>query len=166
MIVWWLACADPVRPEVPLAAMDAWIVGSEDVDPFAAHRGDVAECPVGTVTVEDGALEVDTGLCDYVLLEQPLLADVQAGELVEIVFWHNELAALSPAEAHVAFAIDGSVVVEHTIPIPSLAAAYAETVEITDDVAVGAPLVLHLHNHGANTWNVLRITRLSDSPPP
>ncbi|MEO0603541.1 MAG: hypothetical protein AAF211_19030 [Myxococcota bacterium] len=165
ILLGWFACAAP-RPEAILVQMDAWRTATAANDLFPEHRTNPVDCPLATVTVEDGALEVDTGLCDYVLLEQPLLADVRAGEAVEIVFWHNELAALEPAEAHVAFGVAGEVWLDRTLPIPSLAGAYADVVEVPVDTPAGAGLQLHLHNHGANTWNVLRVTRLADSLPP
>lgn len=165
MVLWWAACADP-RVAAELAAMDAWQVGAVQVDPFPDHRTDAVECPLSAVIIEGSTIEVDTGACPYVLLEQPLLADVQARETVEIVFWHNDLASIEPAEAHVAFAVDGTIWFDRQIPIPSTAAAYAEIVTIPEDAPAGASLVLHLHNHGANTWNVLRLTRRGDGDGP
>ena len=162
----WLACASE-RPEVGLASMDAWRVGSVSRDPFPGHRmADDEDCPPGTVIVEGQTVEIDTGACRYVLLEQPLLADVRQGERVEVVFWHSDLAALEDGDAHVVFAVNGTVWLDRRVPIPAIASAYADIVEVPANAEAGDPLLLHLHNHGANTWNVLRLTRQSTSPPP
>ena len=41
---------------------------------------------------EDGALEVETGYCNYLSLGQPSLADVAAGDTLHLVLWHGNLA--------------------------------------------------------------------------
>ncbi|MEN0061425.1 MAG: hypothetical protein AAGA48_04695 [Myxococcota bacterium] len=163
LLLGWVGCAGEGRPAMELATMDGWRQAAVADDPFPDHRKDATECPLGGVLVEGSTIEIDTGICNYVVLEQPLQAPVEAGDEVEIVFWHNDLAALEEAEAHVAFSVDGVLWLDLTVPIPSVAAAYAELITVPQAAAVGAPLVLHLHNHGANTWNVLRLTRQSDA---
>jgi len=166
VLVGALGCAGSPAEEVSLADMTAWQPAPTGRDPYPGHRPDEVSCPSGATIVEGTTFEVDTGECGYALLEQPLRAPVKAGEAVELVFWHNDLAAVDEAEAHVVFAVDGAPWFERTVPIPSLATAYSEVIDVPAAADAGVPLVLHLHNHGANTWNVLRITRLAESPPP
>jgi hypothetical protein len=89
------------------------------------------------------------------------VADFRAGEPIELVFWHSDLVAEAPAEAHLALAIDDQVLYEGTVLIPSPPAAYTEAFEAPFDAPVGSVATLHLHNHGANVWNFLRFERMS-----
>jgi hypothetical protein len=150
--------AEP-RPEVQLGDMTIW--GAPSVaDPFGDIPPD-GTCPIGGTRVEGSTFEADTGLCTYVWTEQPLLADLVPGDTIEIVFWHSSLVSDLPAEGHLALAVDGATLYERHVPIPSGYLAYTEQAEVDFEADAGAPLGLHLHNHGANTWNVLRVTRLA-----
>jgi hypothetical protein len=147
------------RPEAVLGDMTVW-GPAVAADPF----DDIPEggvCPIGGTFVEGQTFEANTGVCTYVWTEQPLLADLVPGDTVEVVFWHSTLVSDLPADAHLAFAVDGSTLYDRRVPIPSGYLAYTETAEVDFEAEAGAPLGLHLHNHGANTWNVLRLTRLA-----
>ncbi|HHO49408.1 MAG TPA: hypothetical protein ENK18_00720 [Deltaproteobacteria bacterium] len=148
-----------IRSEAPLADMGAWVEAT-GVDPLASHRPPDSACPLGGVLVEEGGkLEVNTGLCSYAWLEQPLLAGLLPGDEVEVSLWHQDLISEEPAEGHVALLIGDQVVWEITVSIPAEATPYTESVVVAFAAEVGEPLQLHLHNHGANTWNLLRIER-------
>ncbi len=137
-----------------------------DVNAFVLSNDDplghgVVDCPPAGWSVEGATLEVDTGACSLAVLEQPLLADVRPSDTLEVVFWHNQLVAEEPAEGHLALLIDGEVIFERAIAIPSEPQAYTE--EVTGVAAEpGALLQLHLHNHGANSWNLLHLERLPE----
>ncbi len=150
---------DRVRTEAALADMGSWIE-AEGLDPLASHRPDGADCPLGGVLVEEGGkLEVDTGLCGYAWLEQPMAADLIVGDVVEISMWHQDLVAEEPAEGHVAILVGDEILWEVTVAIPAEPTPYTESVQVPFAAEAGAPIQLHLHNHGANTWNLLRIER-------
>jgi hypothetical protein len=151
---------DEPRPEVELADMHAW-GGPTAADPFDDVPADGA-CPMGGTTIEGSTFETNTGICTYLWAEQPLLADLVPGDVIELVFWHSTLVSDDPAaQGHLALAVDGEVLYDRRIPIPNDYAAYTEQAEVGFAAEAGAPLGLHLHNHGANTWNLLRITRLA-----
>lgn len=148
-----------LRPEAALVDMGAWIEAS-GTDPLEAHQPAEVSCPLGSVLVEEGGkLEVNTGLCNYAWLEQPMLADLLPGDEVELSLWHQELVAEEPAEGHVAILIGEQVLWELVVAIPADATPYTESVVVAFAAEVGEPIQLHLHNHGANTWNLLRIER-------
>lgn len=153
-------CAeDPPEPAGPVAliAADAWEIGGDD-DPFVDHRPADARCDAGAV-VEGSTLEVDTGACAWLWATQPARGAVGPGAPLEFVFWHGWLDAPEPAEAHVAVTIDGRLAWETFVPVPSEPVAYTEHFDSPVAASAGAPIGLHLHNHGANTWNVLRLDR-------
>jgi hypothetical protein len=153
------ACAGPA-PAGPVALIDAasW-VPSPAPDPFVDHRPADASCDGGT-SVEGATLEIDTGACTWLWVEQPLLDEVAAGDRLEFVFWHGWLDAPEPAEAHLALAFEGEPAWDVTVPVPGEPDAYTIELDAPSAVPAGAPVGLHLHNHGANTWNVLRLDRL------
>ena len=175
MIALLLACADggpgdgiglpghdEPRAEAELADMTLW-GPPEEADPFDDAPPDGA-CPIGGTTVEGSTFETNTGLCTYLWTEQPLLADLVPGDVIELVFWHSTLVADGPAEGHLALAVGGEALFEERVPIPADYTAYTAQAEVGFAAEAGAPLGLHLHNHGANTWNLLRITRLASAP--
>jgi hypothetical protein len=157
----WAGCApepsEPLPPG-PLVDVAAWVPGG-DPDPFADHRPADAVCDGGT-KLETGTLEVDTDVCTWLWVTQPALAAVRAGDALEFVFWHNYLDAPEPAQGHLAVTIDGELVFEAFVDIPHEPAAHTETFDAPFDARSGAEVGLHLHNHGANTWNVLRLDRV------
>jgi hypothetical protein len=150
------------RLEADLADMTAWTPGSEAVapDPLLAHRPADASCPEGSVIVEGGSIEVNTGLCAYAWLQQPLLADLRPDDTVELVFWHSALVTEAPAEGHIALFVGNDLLYERVVSIPFPAMAYTETVAPDLSAPEGETLTLHLHNHGVNTWNLLRVERV------
>ena len=125
-------------------------------DPYSALATEESSCPEGGYKVEgegsDQILEIDTGICNFVTLEQPLPRSLKAGDTLEWSLWHLTLVYLEPAEAYVAMTIGDELLWERTMPIPSPAAAYSQ--EITAPMAfdAGEPIRIHLHNHGNNSW--------------
>lgn len=158
-----IACTGPGEPAEPRPGADLLDVEAfvlSDADPLG--HGDV-DCPAAAWTIEGATVEVDTGACPLAVLEQPLLADVLPSDTLELVFWHNQLVAEEEAEAHLALLIDGTVIYERFVPIPSEPEAYTERITgVRADP--GALLQLHLHNHGANSWNLLHVERLAEDP--
>jgi hypothetical protein len=146
------------RPGADLLDVNAFVLSA--VDPLG--HGTV-DCPPAGWSIEGATVEVDTGACALAVLEQPLLADVRPSDTLEVVFWHNQLVAEEAAEGHLALLIDGAVIYERSVPIPQEPQAYTESFPgIT--AAPGALLQLHLHNHGANSWNLLHLERLPEDP--
>ena len=153
------------RPDAYLVDMAAWVTGDAAVaaDPFPDHQpeGEPLECPTGSVLLEGASLEIRTGTCKYAWLQQPLLADLREGEPVEIVYWHSALVADPPAQAHFALTIGDRLLFERTVEIPSAPAAYTESFASPIAGKPGDIVTLHLHNHGTNDWNFLRVERVS-----
>ena len=50
--------------------------------------------------------------------------------------------------------LDGEPLWDVTVPIPAAAQLYDVTVPMDRDVPAGAEVVVHVHNHGGNTWRV------------
>lgn len=130
----------------------AWQPSSRD--PFSEHRPDVVRCADIGWVVEGGSLEIDTGACNYLLVEQPLRAAVPAGTPIVVRLWHQVLHAEAPTTGHLAVAVGDDILLSYTAPIPGPGAIHEHVIAAPRDLPAGEPIVLHLHNHGANTWNL------------
>lgn len=121
-------------------------------DPWPDHRPATVVCDGGW-DQETGGIEIDTGACNFLLLQQPLPVAIEEGDPIRLRMWWQALASLEPAEGHVAVLVDGEPLWEEHVPIPG--PADVRSIEIPSPLSApaGATLTLHLHNHGTNTWH-------------
>lgn len=126
-------------------------------DPFPAHRPADLACARASHSLEYDALELDTGTCNYFLLGAPTLTDIHRGDRITVRAFHEDLAALEPAVAHLAVAVGDTVIWDEEIPIPSPATPYTVEMVAEFDAPSGTAAVLHLHNHGINTYRVIDV---------
>lgn len=150
------ACA-PTEPG-PLTDPMRWAHVADGADPFPAHQQPYEGCDfaeAGSFYEEDGVLEIDTGVCGYLVLEQPTLRAVAPGDLVEWTISHSDLLAEAPAEAHVAIALGDDVLWSWTTPIPTLSEVLVQRAAAPSRAPEGTPARIHLHNHGDNRWRFL-----------
>lgn len=140
-----------------LVDADAWTEQSAANDSLGAHRPAQVQCPANSWYNEDGALEVETGYCNYLSLVQPSLAAIRAGDSLRLVLWHGGLAFEQPASAHVAVTVAGKLVWETQVAIPAEADIYDLRLPVNFDAPAGSPVEFHLHNHGYNTWTLLKL---------
>ncbi len=143
----------------PLVDVEAWSPSPASADPLAAHRPLELLCPAAAWKPEFGSLEVDTGQCNYLSVEQPLLRDVPAGAPVVVNLWHQALHAELDALGHVALVVGDTLIWERTVAIPGPAEVWSDEVLAPRDLLAGERVVFHLHNHGANTWNLGEVRR-------
>ena len=138
---------------VSLIDQDAWMEVDAGQDPLADHRPEMVDCGLAGWTIENGeSLEIDTNFCNYLALSQPSLAPIAAGATVELDFYYFDLTAPEPAEAHFAMLVDGQILWETTIAIPGKANVHSESFAAPFAAPEGAEVIIHLHNHGQNTW--------------
>ena len=145
--------------DASLVDVNQWVEQSVMEDSLAAHRPETVECPGNSWYNEDGALEVETGYCNYLSLAQPSLVDIAAGDTLHLVLWHGDLVFDEPASAHVAVSIDGQLAWEAAVDIPAEAGIFDARVELPFDAPAGSKVEYHLHNHGFNTWTLLELER-------
>lgn len=145
----------PAGQWTELVDQSAWRPLAASEDPLSDHRPQPVLCGYDRgYTREDLDIEIDTGACNYVALGQPARYRLVPGDEIRLVVWHYPLTATLPASAHVALLLDGEVLWQRDVPIPTPADLYDATVTVPRELPAGAPLVLHLHNHGANQWRV------------
>ncbi len=132
-----------------------WVPLEAAEDPFADHRPDQVECdPDQGISVETGLLEVDTTFCAYVTAAQPSLAEVVAGDTLQVLVYHGSLNSSVEGEAHVALMLGEVLVWEQHIAIPGGSDVYSTELPAEVDAPTGTQAVFHLHNHGNNSWNL------------
>lgn len=129
------------------------------LDPNPDHRPSEVECKPGTFRVEDGSFEVETGACNYALFYQPLMRDLQPGQQLHMVAWHLNLLALEngPVSGHMHVRIGDETLFEVAPGIPAKPKVYDLMLTVQQAHPAGEHVVLHLHNHGFNDWNLLKI---------
>lgn len=139
-----------------LLSADAWVPSSHD--PFIAHRPSSIDCDPGAVQEELGGTEINTALCNYISLEQPLLRAAQRGDEIRVLLWWQTLASEAPAEGHLALWLDDRALFETYVAVPGPADIVEVLLEVHQTIPQGTPLILHLHNHGYNTWNLADVS--------
>jgi hypothetical protein len=144
----------PRATPVDLVWPEAW-VADPLADAMPTHAPDPVDCTLGFAN-ELGIFEVDTGLCNYGVFSQPLADRIIAGERVDFVFTHDDLVAPEPALGHIAVAIENRVIWEIDVEIPKpYDIVQGEWIADTS-IDAGTKVVLHLHNHGYNSWRVIQ----------
>jgi hypothetical protein len=150
------ACSSEPREAQSLVDHQLWVeVGAAD-DPFE-DRPAVVECSAlafGYDFIGEDSFEVDMGSCNYLTASQPSLVAVESGDSLDFRLWHNGLAG-PEGESHVAVTLGGELAWDLRISIPGEAELRSETLVSDFDVAAGAEVLFHIHNHGSNNYNLL-----------
>lgn len=123
-----------------------------DDGPFAHEEGaPVVACGAGGVLVEGSRVEVRTAYCDPADLALVVDEALPAGTMVDLTLSHDALVA-DGGEAHLAVTLGDEVVWEERKPLPAPAAFLSPRVPLVHDHKPGERLVVHVHNHGSNTY--------------
>lgn len=147
----------PAPEPAPLATSEGWARVTDPArDVFAAMRPADATCDDSGYFVDPvtRALEIQTDLCDYLTLRHATLEPLAPGDRVTIRAYHDALTSDTLGEGYLGLALDGAVVWEETTPIPAPAAEIAGEFTIERALPAGAELQFHVHNHGANSWEL------------
>jgi len=155
--------ADAGSAATSLVSIDAWERVDSAADPLASHRPSEIECPESATEIEplqgERTLSISTEQCNYFAARQQTLADIDSGDTLRVRVWHFELTHDQADEAHVALALDGQIVWEEFVALPTDAGGLLSAEwEASVDYAAGTRVDFHLHNHGANNWNVIEFS--------
>lgn len=134
---------------------EAWQPAPAGEDPMSHHLdADAIACGEQDWHVELEGLEIETTRCNYAVLQQPLLADLEQGSRLRVRVWWQTLVSPEPVDGHLAIFVDDQLVWEDHVAIPG--PADAREIELASPVsaAAGTTVAFHLHNHGSNTWNL------------
>lgn len=147
----------------PVVSAYAWQLVDAAADPFGDMRPSDSECDPAGLAVEDGAggpeFEIDTGVCNYASVGQPALTAGIAGETLRVRIWHDDLTSLDgEAAGYVGIQIGDTIVYEADVPIPAEAGLLSADLALLSAFEVGTDVVVHIHNHGENTWSVVELS--------
>ncbi len=136
------------------------LVVTPEADPFAATRGRpvVHACEPGAYFMPTAhVFEVELARCRerYVSLHQVSLAAIQPGDSLQFELSHLLLRPLteSVTEAYLALSVDGQVIWEVSIQILAPSSNYMFSAPVSTEAQVGSDVVLHLDNHGENSYS-------------
>lgn len=149
-----------------LVDMTVWSLADSPTDPFP-DRPPGAPCGEHGWGLDDGAvLGVYTGECNYVTVNQPLLAGLSSCNDLVFELTHDRLSAGEGviAEAVVGMAIADRQIWTKTYPIPGPPLYEQLRVPIDRDIPAGTPIQFHIHNHGSNGWRLLSVMREPHQP--
>jgi hypothetical protein len=146
-----------------LARNEAWQPDLPEDDPLPEHRPAQVECDHGWA-LESGGIEVRTDQCNYLSLQQPLLAAIEPGDPLHLELWWQTLASVEPAQGHLALFVDDELLWEELVPLPGPADARSLEFPSPLRAPAGATLTLHLHNHGYNAWHFHELSALGSEP--
>ena len=156
--------APPRSGRITLTSATAWQPVATADDHWRSEAADVAAlpeastCAADALLTESEILEINTGICNWVTLRQPLLDEIRAGETVRLLFWHLYLYASPPAQGVAELRIDGEQFWRLDVPIPHAETVYKPKWIAARSFAKGSIVELHVHNHGTNSWRLLDLT--------
>lgn len=133
------------------------VVGNDD--PFDQYRGDNALCMRTAARAEYDGIEFDTGLCSHITVLVSANGPVMPGTQGRVIGWHSTLLSNEPSvnQGHMAIAIGETEVWSTQSDIPGPARTFDETFELPVELQTTNQLYIHVRNHGANNWNILRV---------
>jgi hypothetical protein len=158
--------APPRDERVALLDFAAMKVVPFDEDPFAAELSSAVTCAAAAVTTDEGMLEISTNACNHVTLRGVLLDEMREGETLRLLFWHLYLYAGVDAvtgedvvtTGHAELRIGGTTWWKAEPAIPGKEAIYKPTWTVDKAVPAGTEVIVHVHNHGANSWRLIDLT--------
>jgi len=166
------AAAADAQPAVraspaPLVSHPLWQPVEDAADDPFDHRPAETACDESGYQAEllagESVFSVETRDCAYLTATQPSLVALSQGDLLKVRLWHFALTSTeASAEAHVALALDGEVVWEKTLDIPTEAGLLSDTWRAERPLPAGTPVHLHVHNHGENSYSLIELSVLPE----
>ena len=143
-----------------------------EVDPFWNDTsGEVDVCPPAQWAAEtehDGVwFTVETTLCGYLTVGQPLLTQVKKGDTIRIRIWYFTITVgEGAARMRVAVGCEPETVWETSLEIPTESGGLImETWTAPRDFSPGEPIFYNLNNHGSNSWGLIELAIMEPEAP-
>ncbi len=155
----------PLAPDERAVLVDhgLWRLASAEEDPWQSERPADIECDASGRKAEDFggqlSLGIDTGLCSYTTMVQETLEATCAGDELFVWIWHFGLTGPEGSSAHLGVQVGDELVYTQTLPIPNTSGLVAEGFKLTKDHPSGTEIYFHVRNHGANTYQLLELSR-------
>ena len=135
---------------------EEWLLIKESEDPFRDLRPDgMKDCDFIPFILEENALEIDTKVCNFVTVYQPLLENINEGDEITLEIFHRDLWDEQPGTATLIVAISKNKIWEEKIKIPKKSDFLTIKFKAEDDFEKGTPIYFHVNNHGFNNYKLL-----------
>ena len=161
-------------PPLPGSLADnlKWSPVDKSNDPFWKEENNEDDiCPPTqweTETEHDGVwFTIETNICGYLTVSQPLIRSIDKGEEVRIRIWYFTIT-IGEGEAlfHIAIGADSEPVWSSSLEIPTeKGGLIMETWTAPRDYAIGETIYFNISNHGSNSWSLIELASLSESTP-
>ena len=155
------SCGAVGATEVSLIDHKTWTVVPLKDDPFAADLSAEVTCGAGAYKVEGGALEFDTGICNFITLTQKTTHAAKSCDELRVVFWHLPLyAGKKGAPAYAALKVGDMMLLDERIDIGPdgvIEKSFQPRFRLQRSIAAGTDVYVHVNNHGLNTWTLLSV---------
>ena len=161
-MVWQVVATGCAGEPAVLVQPSDWALVAPADDPWPGAAGR-PPCEERAVHAEEGTIELDTGACGWITVGAPSRAPWRRGDRVQVLVIHSALVADAPAVATLALRLDGEDVWSTTLDVPAAAGFLEVDVPAPAAGRAGAPMYLHVDNHGANSY---RFGALRAAPPP
>ena len=147
----------PPTERISLVNGENWSLVSQDNDPFPISDENTPPCTRIAFRPEYGGVELDTGICNHITLSQPASVAVARGASIYITGWHSTLVSEEMGVGQMRVMLGDQDVWTIQSPIPGPAQSFDVEIINRVEVTPGERVYVHVSNHGANTWNILRI---------
>lgn len=143
-----------------------WTLLDADEDPFYSNVGRIdvpAVCGSAATNFEkfgqEPSVNLDTRFCNWGTLMQASLLDIESGDPIAFRVWHFMQDSIGGAtQAYLAIRISDTIVWNDTLPLPATGGLFYETIAAPLDAPAGTPVYWHVHNHGANQYNLIELS--------
>jgi hypothetical protein len=152
----------PPRVRASLVDPALWMPISASDDPFDDAPPDVS-CDPAAYGSEFFSTElaffVKTRNCPYLVARQPSLVAIEPGDRIDVRVWFFPLTGPAGSESHIAMMVGDQTVFDERIPNPADVGGLLRTHFVADAaIAAGTDVFLHIHNHGANSYDLLELS--------
>lgn len=146
------------RTLLAVAAADGWTSTPPFDDPRFEGPGPKVTCGAGAVRAEAGVVEVSTDGCNFALLTQPLMADVEAGDEIVLRAWWGPLAGRAPSTARLSLFLGLREVWQENVAAPG--GADEREVRLVSPVSApaGTLLMFRVNAPEANDWSLSEVS--------
>ena len=148
--------------ETSLVDHDAWALVEEELTHLFPEKREEHECEQEGYKPEflggSYVFSVLTQFCNYIVVNQKTLEDIQEGDTLKIRFWHSQLTAPFDSLAITSIVLDEEEIWREEFRIPLLKSELSKSEwKAPRDIPAGTSIYFHVNNHGNNEYSIVEI---------
>jgi hypothetical protein len=150
------------RTLLAVATADGWKATPHFDDPRFEGPGPKVTCDAGALHAEAGVVEVSTADCNFALLKQPLMADVDAGDEIVLRAWWGSPAGPAPSTARLSLFLGLREIWQESVAVPGQADVREVRLVSPVSAPAGTLLLFRVNAPGANEWSLSEVSVFKD----